>query len=159
MLSLDKEATAGSQRPHEDDDAVVDIMHSTSIQDHTVSHLDQPGALTNEHLTVSHKMEADTTDDSLQGTRQVKKMHDNSQNGEFLMENGINRADLILLRQDMDDLRPSSATPQYEPSPSDDVSLNLGGGAQEDDTDLGIRRHDDSGVEERRVAFLPPPRV
>lgn len=56
----------------------------------------------------------------------------------------------------------SSTTPQHHTSPSDDVSLNLEPRRQEGqdvNVRVYIRSHDESPAEERRVAFLPPPRV
>ena len=63
-------------------------------------------------------------------------------------------------RLDSGDTRQSIATPQHQISPSEDVSLDLGVVVQEEE-EVGMesRRHDDPSVEERRVAFLPPPRM
>jgi hypothetical protein len=62
-----------------------------------------------------------------------------------------------------------STTPQNHTSPSDDVSLNLGGNERdpepeqdepfEQSTAARGRIRNNDIVEERRVAFLPPPRV
>ena len=70
---------------------------------------------------------------------------------------------------DNGDVDRESATPQNHTSPSDDVSLNLGGNERDPDLEqeepfeqsvaTGGRIRNNDIIEERRVAFLPPPRV
>lgn len=139
MLSLEKEATTQTP-PTRDDDAVLGVKETSNTQDHMASRLGGSRESETALPTDSHTEEAETTRASLYANQQAKKMHELGQN-------------------DVDDHRQSSGTQQYEPSPSDDVSLNIGGAAQEDDADMEIRRHDEPGADERRVVFLPPPRV
>lgn len=90
MLSLDKQAKTGTQRP-QDEDTVVEIKNSTEMQGYKSSPLDQAGAFADQHQTVSHKMEADAGRNLLHGEQQN---HENVHNGE--LSTFIKVAELIL---------------------------------------------------------------
>lgn len=155
-MSLEKEATAETRKPHKEDEADVEILDSAKTQDPTASPLNQHGALVGEHTAVSQRMGTETAQDTRHRGGEVLDLRKDSQIGELLVGNSTTE---LTNRLDVDDTRRFAATPQNQTSPSEDVSLDLGGGLQEDDMGMRNRRHDDSGIEERRVAFLPPPRM
>lgn len=135
-------------RVHEDQDAETSNIHSATQEGTLISSSEHPNPLKTGKRSNSTDRFIDPTHDL------TRARHEGG--------NGVSVDD----RPDDNTEAPKSATitpPKHEPNPSDDVSLNIAVDQPEDvlspARNVAGQKNDDTINEERRVAFLPPPRM